>query len=103
MIKVKFEYDDGFGTKTSYSKECDENYLGAGNELEALNKLYLEFLMACSFPFTYKDEVIVVEEGELIECGLDCAECGCDCEYEDEDDEYTETLDLLFDFYSNLE
>lgn len=83
MIKVHFEYDDGLGCKTSYSKECSDDCSEYESELDTLNRLYLEFLMACGFPFTYKDEVIVVEDGDIETVIIDddsemCCECSCD-------------------------
>ena len=105
MIKVKFEYDDGISCKTAYSKECNDDCLEFEGELGMLNGLYLEFLMACGFPFTYKDEVIVVEEGDIetIELGIDlCDKCGYRMS---EEDDYTcdEFESMIAGLYSTIE
>ena len=103
MVKVNFEYDDGCGCKTSYSKEIGEESIEFQGELETINQLYLEFLMACGFPFTYKDEVVVVEDGDLETIYCDC--CNGECEdyltndCEDEED----LIDFILNVYSEIE
>jgi len=100
MIKVHFEYDDGCGCKTAYNKEIGDESVEFQGELETLNRLYLEFLMACGFPFSYKDEVIVVEDGDLETIYCDC--CNEECEDEAEECE-EELLDFILNIYSELE
>lgn len=100
MIKVHFEYDDGCGCKTSYSKECSDVCCEYEGELETLNRLYLEFLMACGFPFTYKDEVIVAEDGDIAVCDMrECSEVCGECANIGID---ADALELILDICADL-
>lgn len=69
-IQLSFTYKDEFGYTTTLTKMVERNYLDEPNELAVVNRVYQEFLTACTFTVSNEDVVIILPEQEAYELGL---------------------------------
>ena len=70
MISLSFSYTDEYGTTTTLNKRVHIDYLDEQTELDVVNRVYQEFLTACTFAVSSDDVVVVLPQSEAYELGL---------------------------------
>lgn len=70
MVSLSFSYTDEYGTTTTLNKRVPLDYLDEDCELCVVNRVYQEFLTACTFAVNSDDVVVVLPQSEAYELGL---------------------------------
>ena len=69
-IHLTFSYTDEFGNTTTLDKVIERDYLDEPNELAVVNRVYQEFLTACTFAVDADDVIVILSGEEAYELGL---------------------------------